>query len=120
MNQTSSSERRLSAALDRLDRALDAVARRPAAVPPDDSGGAVLATTEAARDAAHAEATRLAAENERLIAANRALAETPADPDARLEALQAELAALRALRAAETAQMEEILSALENLTSAED
>lgn len=118
MNQTDASERRLSAALDRIDRAVDAVARRSASAPEPASAPTpdpALAAAEAARDAALAEAVRLAEANERLIAANRALTEAPSDPDVRVEALQAELAALQAVRSAEVARMDEILTALETL-----
>lgn len=146
MNDTSASERRLIAALDRIDRALDAasardradadVTERLASAEAEVARlRAQLAEVEAAREdlqgtaerayadadsrcaAAAAEVARLAAANDELAAANRALL-SASDGEGSRAAVEAELGALQAARAAEVAQMGEILAALEALTGA--
>ena len=143
MNDTSASERRLIAALDRIDRALDSASTRRRA---DTDAAARLAEAEAevarltaqlaeveaareslqgAAERAHGEAdsrcasataevARLAAANDELAAANRALL-AQSDGDSSRAAIEAELGALQAARAAEVAQMGDILAALEAL-----
>lgn len=138
------SEKRLTAALDRIDRLID----RAAAGGGGDGAlhdsraenqrlsqelsalherqSATLATCEARLAEAHQrlvaagqEAARLAAANEALATANRALVEAAAlTPDDALQALQAELDALRAARAAEMAQMGDILDTLDRMAAA--
>ncbi|SMO62541.1 hypothetical protein [Paracoccus laeviglucosivorans] len=133
------SEKRLIAALDRLDQYIDRTASR-AAVPADglqdenrrlsdelaalhDKQAALIATFETrlaeANDrlsAASDEAARLAAANEDLARANRALLEGV--DDAPHQALQAEIAALRAARDAEVAQMGDIVDTLDRMLGA--
>lgn len=134
MSDISVSERRLSAALDRIDQYLD-------------SGGIVHggSTTDlhSELDAAHAQiaalkarsapshgtgtdagdladhAARLAAANDELAAANRVLIQAAAGNGDRIEAvsvaLEAEIEALRAARAAESAQLGALLTEVERL-----
>ncbi|WP_211341143.1 hypothetical protein [Paracoccus methylarcula] len=152
MSEIAASERRLSAALDRIDQILET--GRSRSVSPDAAGEPNLrdaleaAQTENARlkaeiaelrkaDGALAEpvpgngedrlveageqAARLAAANDDLAAANRALVETvaaQADGDsvtAIREALEAEIEALRAARAAEISNLGDIIIELERL-----
>ncbi|WCR09506.1 hypothetical protein JHW45_10255 [Paracoccus stylophorae] len=159
MSDISVSERRLSAALDRIDQLLEAGTGRPAASPaasePDDRrdlqsriedlqaenarladelaalradrGGpleAALAEARTRLSGAGEQAARLAAANEELAAANRALiesAEGKGDPEeTALVALEAEIEALRAARAAEIAQMGDIMQELERLLAEGD
>ncbi|RJL05681.1 hypothetical protein D3P06_06025 [Paracoccus aestuarii] len=112
MSDITASERRLSAALDRLDQLLD----RPAPQPDHAPG---LDNLQARLDAATEQAARLSAANEDLIAANRDLLEAQQTggigPDEARAALEAELSALRAARAAEMTQMSEIMAELERL-----
>ena len=168
MTDISRAERRLIAALDRLDHAVERAARRialptapvapvaPAAgqvarpsdpepqthsAPPVTEApvsaevaalhGRQAATLEAMQmrlaeaherlAATGEQAARLAAANDDLARANRALIDAasetwPADgPDATRAALEAEVEALRAARAAEIAQMAEILDALDRM-----
>lgn len=114
MTEISVSERRLSAALDRIDQFLEAgLGRSRAPVSEPDAGGADLrARLEAAED----RLTALARANDELIAANHALAgASPSDaPDATRQALEAEIAALRAARSAEVAQLGQIMAELED------
>lgn len=114
MTEISVSERRLSAALDRIDQFLEAGLGRPrAAVPDHDAGGVDL---RAQLDAAEERLMALARANDELIAANHALAgAAPTDaPDALRQALEAEIAALRAARSAEVAQLGQIMAELED------
>lgn len=79
-----------------------------------------LSQTEARLSQAMRESARLAASNEQLIAANRALMQAMTGDDkldALRQALDAEAEALRAARAAEVAQMGDVLVALEQLLS---
>lgn len=164
MSDISASERRLIAALDRLDLAIDrgaqglAQAQQGAPQPQTVHGASAsevethLATARAEnrrlsddlatlhdRQAATLEAMqvrlaeaherltgageqagRLAAANDGLAAANRALVEAGGDwsgagEAATIAALEAEIESLRATRAAEIAQMGDILDALDNL-----
>ena len=94
MSDIAASEQRLIAALDRIDRCLDA---RPAAA------------------GTSPEVVRLVAANEQLMAANRAL--MTGEPGATEAALRAEIEALTAARAVETGRMGEILTAIEALTA---
>lgn len=148
MNDISAAERRLIAALDRLDHTVERTARRLAAAPVGPSltpKPAPAATAEVSDEIAalHArqaatleamqmrlteaherlasvgeEAARLAAANDDLARANRALlakSGTAIGADAARAALEAEVEALRAARAAEVAQMGEILDALDRM-----
>lgn len=140
MSDITASERRLSAALDRMDQLLDAgrgasgpqaeriaalERERDAALARADGAGAepALAELQARLDAATEEAAALSAANEALIAANRDLLEAQQTggigPDEARAALEAELSALRAARAAEMAQMSEIMAELERLLADE-
>lgn len=124
MSDISVSERRLSAALDRIDQFLD-------------RGGSVLATSgpDLRDDLAAAQAqirtltdrleqqdmaeqaARLAAANDDLIAANRALIQAAEGDmaEAVSVALEAEIEALRAARAAEAAQLGALMAEVERL-----
>lgn len=121
------SEKRLIAALDRIDLLIDraTVARGEDAPQPTVPGPtaeleAALAACEARLaeaqdrlDAAGAEAARLAEANAALVEANAALlSDAPGAAEIR-QAFEAELAALRAARAAEMGQVGEILGALD-------
>ncbi|WP_292978094.1 hypothetical protein [Paracoccus sp. UBA5162] len=148
MSEISVSERRLSAALDRIDQILEAGTGRGAQSPATqsdqdqalaaaqaeadrlaqelaalraDRGGpleAALAEARARLDGAGQQAARLAAANEELTAANRALIDAAgqgdADPAIR-RALEAEIESLRAAREAELSQMGDIMVELERL-----
>lgn len=145
MTDISVSERRLSAALDRIDQLLEAgltprgartgddgaelqaalaenarlqdllAAQKPATMPADDT----LAEAAHRIAAATEQAARLAAANDDLAAANRILIEAAAGDSDRVEAvsvaLEAEIEALRAARAAEIAQLGDIMAELERL-----
>ena len=137
MSDISISERRLSAALDRIGQYLDRGAGSGAGQGqpgPDlraelDAAEARIAeltarTPHPAADegeqgemAEHA--ARLAAANDGLAAANRALIAAMAGEDDRIEAvslaLEAEIEALRAARAAEAAQLAGLLAEVEQL-----
>lgn len=153
MTDISRAERRLIAALDRLDHAVERGARRiaQAAVMPPERGAAAqdsasdapvsaeiallhnrqAATLEAMQmrlaeaherlASAGAQAARLAAANDELSRANRALIDAASGDwagqgtDATRAALEAEIEALRAARTAEIAQMAEILDALDRM-----
>ena len=130
MSDISVSERRLSAALDRIDQFLD-------------RGGVVHAVPgadlRAELEAAHAriealtdqleqqdmaeQAARLAAANDDLAAANRALIQAAAGEGDVIEtvtvALEAEIEALRAARAAEAAQLGALMAEVERLLAEE-
>lgn len=109
MSDISASERRLSAALDRIDQILEVgLGQR---VPTGND--APEAGLKADLEAANAQITALASANEGLIAANRALMKDGGEGDAAMQALEAEVAALRAARAAEIAQLDTIMSQLE-------
>ncbi|MDM7458431.1 MAG: hypothetical protein P3W94_003555 [Paracoccus sp. (in: a-proteobacteria)] len=127
MTEITASERRLRAALDRIDRILDAgVAPH---VPSHESDaphlariGALehaLAEARAGQDAAEGHAARLSAANEDLAAANRLLIEADETGgigmDEAIQALEAEITALREARAAEMAQMEAIMLEVEHM-----
>ncbi|WP_195759802.1 hypothetical protein [Paracoccus sp. S-4012] len=111
MSDLSASERRLLAALDRIDRSIDLIRAREAEAPAPAAEGA-------------SEAARLAAANDELIAANRALMAAldgqGGGEDASRRALEAEIEALKAARAAEIAQLGDVLGALEALTGRQD
>ncbi|KGJ06330.1 hypothetical protein SAMN04487972_101233 [Paracoccus halophilus] len=125
------SEKRLIAALDRIDHFLDraAAAGAPAAEQLQQSGDenrrltdelAQLRTrqgeTHERLQEAGREAARLVAANEALAEANRALiAGTGAPADAARRALEAEIESLRAAHAAEEGQMQDILAALDRM-----
>lgn len=139
MSDISVSERRLSAALDRIDQYLD----RGGAV-----AGGTSAGLQAELDAAHERiaaltaqvsqnptgdndgqdmadhAARLAAANDELAAANRTLIQAAAGNGDRIEAvsvaLEAEIEALRAARAAESAQLGALLAEVERLLAANE
>lgn len=144
MSEISVSERRLSAALDRIDQLLEAgPSRVPGAVPDDlqlqSRLDEVLAENERlkARIAAQGsdatpadagperlasaveQAARLAAANDDLASSNRALIEAASGEGDMIEAasvaLEAEIEALRAARAAEIAQLGDIMGELERL-----
>ncbi len=125
MSDITASERRLRAALDRMDKMLDAAPRpadaAAAAAPAADDGA--LAELQARLDAATEQAAGLSAANEELIRANRDLLDAQdtggIGADEQMAALQAELSALRAARAAEMAQMSEIMAELERLLADE-
>lgn len=107
---------RLEAAVATLPGFSDATLQATAAKP--DAGA--LAQVEARLSQATREAARLAAANEDLMAANRALMQAMTGDDkldALRSALEAEAEALRAARAAEVAQMGDVLAALEDLLS---
>ncbi|WP_183154118.1 hypothetical protein [Paracoccus siganidrum] len=116
MSDISASERRLSAALDRIDQILEAGrGHRPAPAEAAEDG-ARLADLQARLDAANDQLAGLARANEELAAANRALidAAPDLDGDGVHRALEAEIGALRAARAAEIAQLGEIMAELEH------
>ncbi|WP_411837334.1 hypothetical protein [Paracoccus sp. ME4] len=147
MSDITASERRLSAALDRMDQLLDAglparadtgliaeltqqrdealarLAERPDAAPEAAADTVDLGGLQARLDAATEQAAALARANDALIAANRDLIEAQETggigPDEQMAALEAELDALRAARAAEMAQMSEIMTELERLLADE-
>ena len=133
MSDISVSERRLSAALDRIDRFLERGGVGPAPAGADlraelDQAYAQIAAltdqlsqrgdgaggTDLAEQAA-----RLAAANDELAAANRALIQAASGDGDRIEAvsvaLEAEIEALRAARAAEAAQLGTLLAEVERL-----
>ncbi|WP_347139366.1 hypothetical protein [Paracoccus sp. SSK6] len=133
MSDISVSERRLSAALDRIDQFLDRGG--VAAGSPDtdlraelDQAHAQIAalTDQLSRHTSGAggqdlaeQAARLAAANDDLAAANRALIQAASGDGDRIEAvsvaLEAEIEALRAARAAETAQLGALMAEVERL-----
>lgn len=137
MSDISISERRLSAALDRIGQYLDRGAGQGAGqgqAGPDlraelDAAEARIAeltarTPHPAADGGEQgemaeHAARLAAANDGLAAANRALIAAMAGEDDRIEAvslaLEAEIEALRAARAAEAAQLAGLLAEVEQL-----
>lgn len=138
MTEITASERRLSAALDRIDRVLEAGTQPATASLPDTAqpqpdptgdSDALRATAEALAQAlaeaenrqrqSAEEAARLSAANEDLAAANRLLIEARdtggITGDEVAQALEAEITALRAARAAEMAQMGDIMAELERL-----
>ncbi|SCY12987.1 hypothetical protein [Paracoccus tibetensis] len=129
MTEITASERRLSAALDRIDQLLEtgspAAARQLAALTAErDALQAQLAAAQAEDMSARLQtlseqAARLAAANEDLMAANRQLIEAQETggigADETREALEAEIEALRAARTAEMTQMGDIMAELERL-----
>lgn len=139
MNDITACEQRLGVALDRIDNGLDRLfeaMRRAEATGPalasdagSEAGGDDVTSLRRRQEAAltlaqtrltesGTEAARLAAANDALIVANRALiaaSDTPAQIDAVRKALDAEIEALQAARAAEIAQMGDILAALETM-----
>ena len=112
MSDISVSERRLSAALDRIDRMLEAGGgHRATPTGPVPEG---LATMQERLDAANDQIAALARANEALTSANRALmGEGDADGDGVRRALEAEISALRAARGAEITQLGELMAELE-------
>lgn len=126
MSDISVSERRLSAALDRIDQFLDRGGVVHAAPGPDlraelEAAYARIETlTEQSGQQDMAEqAARLAAANDDLAAANRALIQAVAGEGDGIEAvsiaLEAEIEALRAARAAEAAQLGALMAEVERL-----
>ncbi|SNR58951.1 hypothetical protein [Paracoccus sediminis] len=134
MSDISVSERRLSAALDRIDQYLDRGGVVHASASPDlrdelDAAHArIAALTEQMSQGQGAgqdgqdladHAARLAAANDELAAANRTLIQAAAGDGDRVEAvsvaLEAEIEALRAARAAESAQLGALLAEVERL-----
>ncbi|MFN3526335.1 MAG: hypothetical protein ACK4YU_09615 [Paracoccus sp. (in: a-proteobacteria)] len=136
MTEITASERRLTAALDRIDRVLETGTRHVSAPLPADDQPDQTAENAALRDKAARlaqalaeaedrqrqtadEAARLSNANEELAAANRLLIEARdtggVTADEALIALEAEITALRAARAAEMAQMGDIMAELERL-----
>lgn len=106
------SEKRLIAALDRIDLVIDRAAA-PTAPSPDRTQALAEAETRLAE--AEAQAARLAEANAALTAANAALiAGQPGAAEIR-QAYEAELMALRAARAAEIGQVGAILGTLDRL-----
>jgi hypothetical protein len=131
MSDFSVSERRLSAALDRIGQFLDRGGVVHAAPGPDlraDLQAAqahILALTEQVGQQDMAEqAARLAAANDELAAANRALIQAIAGEGDAVEAvsvaLEAEIEALRAARAAEAAQLGALMAEVERLLAEGD
>ena len=125
MTEISASERRLSAALDRIDQLLEAGTARPRAGDDPRVGPlqTALSQTEARLRDAQDGAARLSAANDVLASANRLLIEAAETGgitrDEAVEALEAEIAALRAAREAEMAQMAEIMAELGRLLPAD-
>lgn len=126
MSDISVSERRLSAALDRIDQILDRGGAVHAAPGPDlraelqAAHAQIDALTEQLGQQDMAEqAARLAAANDDLAAANRALIQAAAGDGDAIEAvsiaLEAEIEALRATRAAEAAQLGALMAEVERL-----
>jgi DNA repair exonuclease SbcCD ATPase subunit len=143
MSDISASERRLSAALDRLDQLLDMPQAAPASAPASDNHEQIdLLTRQLAEaqariaklqqaapipddnmrqklDAATSNNAELSTANDALASANRDLIEAQdtggIGTDEIRDALQAEVTALRAARQAEIAQMGEIMAELERL-----
>lgn len=130
MTEITASERRLSAALDRIDQLLESGGGgRLAAVTAERDGlraeleavkvGGSVADLEARLQAASELAARLSAANEDLMAANRLLLEAGetggVGTDEARDALEAEIEALRAARTAEMTQMGDIMAELERL-----
>ena len=143
-NDVNASEKRLIAALERIDRAVDQALLRARAEPAAQDDAAMrdenqrlsqeLAALQAGQseslNACHArlseahdrlvtlgqEAAQLAAANEALVAANRALTEN-LTPDAVQAALQAEIDSLRTTRAAEIAQMNDLIEMVDRMTA---
>ncbi|WP_207099800.1 hypothetical protein [Paracoccus shandongensis] len=133
MSDISVSERRLSAALDRIDQFLDRGGMGHASPDQDlraelDQAYAQIAalTKQLAQRGDNADgpglaeqAARLAAANDELAAANRALIQAASGNGDRIEAvsvaLEAEIEALRAARAAEAAQLGTLLAEVERL-----
>lgn len=114
MSDISASERRLSAALDRIDQFLEAGSMRRSA--PVEDSATQLAELQARIQLADSQLADLAHANEQLVTANRALiaAAPDGDTDAVRDALEAEISALRAARTAEIAQLGEIMAELEH------
>lgn len=134
MSDISVSERRLTAALDRIDQYLDRGGVVSGSQNPDlraelDAAHAQIAalTEQVSRQGADASdshdladhAARLAAANDDLAAANRILIGASSGDGDRIEAvsvaLEAEIEALRAARAAESAQLGALLAEVERL-----
>lgn len=123
MSDISVSERRLSAALDRIDQFLDRGGPVHAGHGPDlreDLAAAqaqIRMLTDRGRQDMAEQAARLAAANDDLIAANRALIEEAGGDMAETvsRALEAEIEALRAARAAEAAQLGALMAEVERL-----
>lgn len=124
MSDISVSERRLSAALDRIDQFLDRGGPVHAGHGPDlreDLAAAQaqirMLTDRLGRQDMAEQAARLAAANDDLIAANRALIEEAGGDmaEAVSRALEAEIEALRAARAAEAAQLGALMAEVERL-----
>lgn len=124
MSDISASERRLSAALDRIDQFLElGGGRRPAAPAQDSHMAAQLAALQARLDSVTGQLAELARANEELKAANRALIEATPGSDADdgvRQALEAEIGALRAARAAEIAHLGEVMAQLEHCMAGRD
>lgn len=112
MSDISVSERRLSAALDRIDRILEAGGGRRSA-----EGGPApdeLTAVQERLDAANDQIAALARANDALTNANRALIDgEDVGEDGVRRALEAEISALRAARGAEITQLGELMAELE-------
>ncbi|WP_295047947.1 hypothetical protein [uncultured Paracoccus sp.] len=134
MSDISVSERRLSAALDRIDQFLDRGGSVHAAPGVDlrtdlhDDLAAAQAQIRTLTDRLEQQdmaeqAARLAAANDDLIAANRALIQQAGQGDMAETvslALEAEIEALRAARAAEAAQLGALMAEVERLLAEDD
>lgn len=126
MSDISVSERRLSAALDRIDQFLDrgGVVQTVPGPDPRADPQAAQAQSRALTDRLDQQdmaeqAARLAAANDDLAAANRALIQALEGEGDAVEAvsiaLEAEIEALRAARAAEAAQLGALMAEVERL-----
>lgn len=135
MSDISVSERRLAAALDRIDQYLDRGGVVPASSGPDLRAELQAAQAQVAalsdqlsrqgkgQDLAE-QAARLVVANDELAAANRALIQAASGDGDRIEAvsvaLEAEIEALRAARSAEAAQLGALLAEVERLLAEND
>lgn len=128
MSDISAAERRLSAALDRIDYLIEAAqSQRPAAqsapAAPNAADDTSLEDAQQRLLRASDEIARLAGANDQLVAANCALIEAQEDGGdlgaAVSAALKAEVSALRAARAAEQAQVDEIMAEVERILGAD-
>lgn len=118
MSDISATQQRLSLALDRIDQGIGRLHQSMRAGDGAPEQGVADQKLQKRLVEAGAESARLAAANDQLIAANRALIEA-ADPaallDAAFAAQSAEIEALRAAREAELAQLGDVLAMLESM-----
>lgn len=135
MSDITDSERRLVAALDRIDRSIEKMRVERSEAAASGSAAARVETALAEAEAENArlgdeiaalrsrlteaghETVRLAAANDALTEANQKLLAGKGGAVEATAALRAELEALRATRAAEIAQMDDILGSLERMLS---